>query len=85
MIYHLDISAQGSHQTIRCETQASGPALAAEMRARVHAVVQRGSGDSAALLHSVCAYIGCGARDLRVSAHTDVRGWQVNTSGKVTA
>ena len=82
MIYHLDISAQGSHQTIRYETQANGPALSTEMHERVRAVIQRGSGDTAAPLFSVCAHTGYGKRDLRVSAHTDAQGWQITTTGK---
>jgi hypothetical protein len=80
VIYHLDISAHGSHQTIRTETQASGPALSAEMRERVRAVVERGSGNAAAPLFSVSAYTGYGKRDIRISAHTDAQGWQFRES-----
>ena len=76
MIYHLDISAHGSHQTIRTETQASGPALLAEMSERVQAVVTRGSGNRATPLHSVSAYTGYGKRDIQISAHTNAQGWQ---------
>jgi hypothetical protein len=80
VIYHLDISTHGSHQTIRNETQATGAALIAEMRERVQAVVERGSGNAAAPLFSVSAYTGYGKRDIRVSAHTDAQGWQFQES-----
>jgi hypothetical protein len=83
VIYYLDMSAYGSHQTIHTETQASGAALIAEMRERVQAVITRGSGNSAAPLFSVSAYTGYGKRDIRVSAHTDAQGWRFQESGKV--